>query len=57
MNKHGVIEGIKRKLSPGNLIDRILKKDQSSEIEEHTKEFLKKKKNKIKQIKSEGDES
>ena len=61
MNKHGVIEGViqgvKRKLSPGNLIDRILKKDQSEEIEEQTAEFLKKKKNKIKQIKSEGDES
>ena len=52
MNKHGIIEGVKRKLSPGNLIDRILKKDQSTEIDEQTKEFLKK--NKIKKLKSEG---
>ena len=54
MNKHGVIEGTKRKLSHGNLVDHELKKDQSEEIEEQTAEFLKK--NKIKKLKSVGDD-
>ena len=57
MNKHGVIEGVKRKLGFGRIFDKSAKKAEQDEIEASTKEFLKKKKNKIKHVKSEGDES
>ena len=57
MNKQDIIDGVKRKLGFGRIFCKSAKKAEQEEIEAQTKEFLKKKKNKIKHVKSEGDES
>ena len=54
MNKHGIIEGIKRKLSDGRIFNKKAKQDEQDKLEEDTEEFLKK--NKIKKLKSVGDD-
>ena len=54
MNKQDIIDGVKRKLGFGRVFNKAAKKAEQEEIDEKTKEFLKK--NKIKKLKSVGDD-